>query len=58
MQNLVIIPGDSLEPRLAPEEIDEFFRYCYAIHDHSGLSTEPIFWYRTEGDLHLSRFWN
>jgi hypothetical protein len=59
MLGVITIPGTSSNPRLAPEEIEDFFRIAYAVHDHEARTpAEPIFWYRTEGDLHYDRFWN
>jgi hypothetical protein len=59
MQHVITIPGESREPRLIPEEIEEMFRFAYATHDHQARTPpEPIFWYRTESDLGLWRFWN
>lgn len=59
MQRVITIPGESSEPRLTQEEIDEIFRFAYATHDHLARTpAEPMFWYRSESDLHLSRFWN
>ncbi len=52
MQHVITIPGRSVEPRLMPDEIEEFFRFAYAMHDHNASTpAEPIFWYRSECDL-------
>jgi hypothetical protein len=50
--HVITIPGSSSEPRLTPEEIEEFFHFAYATHDHEARTpAEPIFWYRSGSDL-------
>jgi hypothetical protein len=57
LQPVVIIPSNSAEPRLTPEEIEEIARFAYTAHDHSGSTpAQPSFWLRSDCDL--SHFWN
>jgi hypothetical protein len=57
MQHVITLSGTSSQPRLTPEEIEDFFRFAYMPHDHEARTpAQPIFWNRVDGDL--SHFWN
>ena len=57
MQPVVLIPGNSLDPRLTPEEVEEIVRFAYMAHDHNAMTpAQPTFWLRSDYDL--SHFWN
>jgi hypothetical protein len=47
-----------MEPRLTPEEVEAFFRFAYAVHDHNAATPAcPIFWHRSKPD-ELWKHWN
>jgi hypothetical protein len=50
--------GISTESRLTPLEVEELFRFAYALHDHHAQTpAQPIFWHRGDGQEVL-RSWN
>jgi hypothetical protein len=55
--SVITLQGESWHPRLLPQEVEEFARFAYAVHDHLAVqSAQPIFWLRIDKDL--SHFWN
>lgn len=57
LQPVVVIPGNSLAPRLTLEEVEEIVRFAFHEHDHTASTpAQPTFWLRSDCDL--SHFWN
>jgi hypothetical protein len=57
MHHVITFVGNSREPRLDPQEIEDLARFAYAVHDHQASTpAQPIFWHRIDSDL--THYWS